>query len=211
MITNTNLRIKLIGLAILVIIIITVVGTVIFSVFRSSPQPTETFLPTPTSVPTQPVLFDAAHITPLQKTTIGKTTDDQIVKNETIISKISKGDITIYKVKSPSGVDGEIRTQQGQVIFESTNTEIASPPPPKITRVKTSFGEPELMLERVGPVGWYTNAYFYPSQGLVFFANRYTGTVYQVQRFTPMTLGNYQRVYAEFMQPAKSEPDYIGR
>lgn len=208
MINNTNLKIKLIGLAILIIVIIAVVGTVIFSVFKPLPQPTETFLPTPTSVPTEPVSFDSSHITPLQKTTIGRTTDDQLLKNETIISKTSKGNITIYKVKAATGIDSEIRTQQGKVIFESTSTEIANPPPPKINNIKQSLGEPELTQKSVG-VGWYTDAYLYPSQGLVFFANSSTGTVYLVQRFTPMSVSDYRSQYPEFLQKKVSQPEYF--
>lgn len=206
---NTSIKIKLIGLAILAIIIVIFIISVILSTFAPANQSITTSLPTPTAVPTAPVVFNKSHITPLQKTTVGKTTDDQIVKNESITSKTTKGDITIYKVKSAiPGEDDEIRTQNGKVIFESTSTEIASPPPPTMNDVKSTFGEPELIQKSVG-VGWYTDAYLYPTQGLAFFANSTTGTVYLVQRFTPMTLTSYRSQYAEFLQTIKSQPEYF--
>ncbi|CAN5201614.1 hypothetical protein BH09PAT1_BH09PAT1_1330 [soil metagenome] len=210
MITNTNLKVKLIGLGLLCLLILGLIVIIILSAFRNSSQPVDTALSTPTPVATQPPKqFDRSHITPLQKTTIDQTTDQQIVKDLNVVSKTNLRDITIYKVKSAiPGVNDEVRTKDGKVIFESSDTEISSPPPPKMTTVTSTFGEPELIQKSVG-VGWYTDAYLYPTQGLAFFANSQTGTVYLVQRFVPMTLNNYRSQYSEFLQKKSSQPEYF--
>lgn len=204
------LRIKLIGLGLLALIILILISLIIFSAV--SPSQTTENNTTPTPVPTTPVTFDSEHLTPLQKTTIGQTTDAEVVKNQEVISKTLVGTITIYKIKSAiNGETDEIRTKDGKVILERTSTQIASPVPPKVTQVESTFGNPEEQLKSVGPVGWYTNAYLYPSRGIAFYLNRYTGTVYEVQRFTPMTLTEYKKTFPEFVQPAKSEPEYFDK
>lgn len=144
-------------------------------------------------------------ISPLEKTSIGKTTDAQIKQSFTVVSEKQDGDTTIYEVNSDViSATNQIRTRGGVVVFESTNTQVSSPTPPKISDLEKGYGKAERTTPRAGE-GFYLDAHLYPSKGFMVFANRYTGTVYFVQRFTPMTIAQYESEYAEFLE-LKEQP-----
>lgn len=213
MINISSIKLQLVALALVGVIIIAVIVLFLYSAFSKPNQNNQASLPTPTLVPNPslPSKFTPSQITPLQKTIIGQTTDADIVQKLKILSKKTRGNTTIYEIKSTAAGVDEIRTEGGKVVLERTSTQIATPPPPKIAAVEKDLGQPEKELKQVGPVGWYTNAYVYASKGLLIYANRYTGTVYEVQRFIPMSQIEYEKKYgSEFLQPAQSDRDYVG-
>ncbi len=201
MTTNKSTIILLIVLAIAILLGIIVA---VYSIAPKSQPSPATIAGTPTPIKTGSSDQQKEYlISPLEKTTIGTTTDSQIKSAFTIASQRQDGDVTIYEVNSqiPGSTD-QIRTQNGIVIFESINTQIAKPAPSKIATLEQKYGKAEKIIQSVGQ-GFYTDAHLYPSKGFMFFANRYTNTVYYVQRFIPMTVTQYETTYGEFLKPAE--------
>lgn len=191
-----------IGVVLVLILIIT-------SLFSPSPTPLDENSPLPTSVrnTTNPQDVSSFEFTPLQRTVIGQTKDDTVKKTQKVISEREEGDVKIYTVQSfIKQYTNEIRTKNGVVIFETTRTEIATPPPPKLNTFEELYGEPELVLNSVSELGKHVSAYIYASRGFTLFANRYTKTVYDIHRYLPMSLTEYQKEYSRFLQPAPSYP-----
>lgn len=182
---------------------------VVISSFFSSPTKTAPGgIPTPSVTPYIRDSNGVFNFTPLQKTTINKTTDAEIETENKVISKTQLGSITVYKVTSATvGETDEIRTKDGVVIFESTNifNKKAGGYPPKASTYEKEFGKPEKILDGVSPWGKFISAYIYASDGFTLFINHNTTTVYVVQRYKPMTVEEYEKTYADYLKPA---PDY---
>lgn len=206
---NKSIRLQIIIL--LLIIAVIIIPVILFSTNTGRSSPLFPNFATPTPIKEPEVLKNTSNydFTPFQTTEITKTTDDEIKKNNTIVSQEQRGGTTIYQIDSKiPGTTDEIRTNNGVVIFESTSVEISTPPPPTLTQIERVFGKPEEIKMQVGD-GFYLNAYLYPAKGFVVFANRYTGTVYTIHRFPPMTVSQYETMYAEFLTEATTEPEYF--
>lgn len=185
-----------------------VIIAAITNLFRSSPKTSPGNTPTPTAIPYVRNSNGEFIFTPLEKTTIKKTTDKEVAAKNNVISKTRLGNVTVYKVTSATiGETDEIRTKDGLVTFESTNifNKKAGGYPPKASVYEKEFGKPEKILKGVSPIGKFISAYIYASDGFALFVNHNTNTVYVVQRFVPMTVEEYQKTYADYLQPA---PDY---
>jgi len=204
---KTNKQIFII-LGVIFFLTLVVLLVVVSSFFSSSQKTSPGNAPTPTSAPYTRNKDGVFIFTPLQRTTINKTTEKEIETKNKIISKTRVGNVTSYKVKSATiGETDEIRTEDGVVIFESTNifNKKAGGYPPKASVYEKEFGKPEKILKSVSPLGKYISAYIYATKGFTLFVNHNTNTVYMVQRFAPMSLETYQKTYADYLQPA---PDY---
>jgi hypothetical protein len=190
----------------LVIIVLVVAASSILS-----PQTTTTDeLITPTSSP-RSYHEDSQgkfQITPLQRTEIGTTTGREVEANETITSKSIQNDTTIYIVESAvPGEPDEIRVRDNEVIFESINTfNTTAGQPPKIATYQNELGESEKVLDSVSSLGKHISAHIYAEQGVAFFVNRFTNTVYKIHRFLPMSTAEYEQEYGEYLQPAPEYP-----
>lgn len=191
------------GIALLVILLL---GLILYSVFSPSEQRGIENLPTPTPVSTGGQSADGFRFTPLQETAIGLTTEKQIEENESIINKREESGKTIYAVTSSVPIrPNSIEVKDGVVVSEYTNTKTNEVPLLKITTIEDKFGEPEEVIDRVGD-GFEVSAYLYPEKGFALYANRYTGTVYNLHRFIPMSLAKYKQEYSDFIQPAPEPP-----
>ncbi len=194
----------LLGVGVILLLIL------IISSFFSSPQNTNdnaNRLPTPVRNTTNPDDTKSFEFTPLQRTIIGQTKDENIKKLEKVISEKEQDGIKTYITQSYiKQYTNEIRTKNGVVIFETTRTEISSPPPPKLNTFQDLYGQPELVLDSVSELGKHVSAYIYASKGFTLFANRYTKTVYDVHRYLPMSLSEYQKEYSRYLQPAPPYP-----
>ena len=204
--TNKQLIITLGVIFFLTLIVLVVV---ISSFFSTSQKPSPGNIPTPTNAPYTRDKDGVFIFTPLQKTTINKTTEKEIEAKDKVISKTHLGNVTLYKVTSNTvGETDEIRTEDGVVIFESTNifNKKAGGYPPKVSVYEKEFGNPEKILKGVSPLGKFISAYIYATKGFTLLVNYNTNTVYIVQRFVPMSLETYQKTYAEYLQPAPEYP-----
>jgi hypothetical protein len=158
--------------------------------------------PTPVNIPT------TERRTPLQKTSVGKTTAREIEKSGSVISKIERDGQVVYRMRSASpGKTDEIITRNEIVISERIDTfNKSAGTPPKLQVYRNLFGQPDVVLKEVSPLGKYISANVYATHGVTVFFNRHTGTVYQIHNYLPMTEEEYRRQYAEYIQPAPPYP-----
>jgi|GEM_PF-7102513 len=208
MINATQLQLRLIGLGVLVLVIISIIILVLYSAFAPRDQSLDSIEGAPTPILASPTPGDpkSHQFTPLQKTTIEQTTDEQIPQQNEVLSKRKVGGATIYTIRSEEpGKTDEIRTKDGIVVFEKTSTKTNAAPLPKIATIKSKYGNPEETLDKVGE-GFYMSAYLYPTKGFAIYANKYTGSVYVIQRFLSMTLADYKKQYGENLSPAPAMP-----
>lgn len=204
----TQLQPRLIGYGILILLVISIVIFVLSSAFAPESQPLNNIGGTPTPIPATSTPAGSAtnQFTPLQKTTIAQTTDAQISQQNEVLSKTNVGDVTIYTVSSKEpGKTDEIRTKNGVAVFEKTSTRTNAAPLPKLATIKGQFGNPEETLDNIGE-GFYMSAYLYPTKGFAVYANNSTGSVYEIQRFLPMTLADYKIQYGQNLSPAPAMP-----
>jgi len=201
---NKPLLFLIISLGIgIILVIILIISSLFNNDSTQEPQPISSEVKN-TSNPQDTASFE---ITPLQKTIIGKTEESFVKINNKIISTTEENGIKTYVVQSfIRQYTNEIKTENGIVVFESTRTDISNPPPPTISAFKRIYGEPELVLNSVSSIGKFISAYIYAEKGYTLFANRYTGTVYDVHRYLPMTLSSYQQKYTEYLQEAPPYP-----
>lgn len=207
---ENRMKLLLLGVGGLALFVLVMIVLVVSSLFSSSPSPSpaDDVSGTPTPIPDTITQADprTRQFTPLQKTTIGTTTDDQIRQQTNVISSRRQGDVTIYLVESKEeGETDEIHTRNGVVIYEKTSTETNAAPLPRLSDITRQYGMPEETLDKVGD-GFYMSAYLYPTKGFAIYANRYTGSIYEVQRFVPMSLAEYKVQYGVGLSPAPEMP-----
>jgi len=113
----------LILLSVTFIITLVVVIFAIISFFSGSQKSPDETSPTPTIAPYTRNKDGIFNFTPLQRTTIDKTTDKEVEAKNQILSKTKLGDVTIYKITSATiGETDEVRTKNGVVIFLPTQS-----------------------------------------------------------------------------------------
>jgi len=196
---QANYIIILFVIAILLLIIV-FIFLIIISFSSTNQNVTSKITPSPTRI----ILKKNFLVNPLERSEIGKTKEEEVLESYTIKSKTSYGNETIYKIESaiPNELD-EVRVEKGIVVFERVNTDtVTLTQLTRLDEVIKKFGDPELVIDKVGPHGWYTSLYVFSSNGFAVFANRYTNSVYEVQRFLPMSIDDYKNKYPEFFQPA---------
>lgn len=161
-------------------LVLIVLGVAVVALKTKSPSPTKTV--TPISVPNQ-------------RTIIGKTTDSQVQKSTDIISKEKNSNgTTNYTVKSVSPIYPDtIITQDGVVTYESTNS--MSETFPKISDYVNKLGQPQEKIVGSKKYGALAVYYIYADKGIAFVGNQYTDNIYEFQRFSPMPLDQYLKMY----------------
>ena len=194
----------------MVIIIFTFV---LFSLLSSNkPVPIGTII-TPTPIPYTMNADGTFNFTPLQKTVINKTSENEVEEKQKILNKSYRGSVTVYEVPSATPLEtDEIRTSDGKVIFESINVfNDKAGMPPKVNYYSKQFGPPEKLLRSVSPLGKHISAYIYAKDGFTLFVNHNTNTVYEIHRYTPMSTSEYENQFGEYLQPAPEYPrEFLG-
>lgn len=202
-------RKKILLLLIIAVTLVVIIFGIVLSLFFNTSQTNKTEVPsiTPTSFPTVNTQKSSTDLfSPLEKTVIGKTTEKEIEQSQKILNKTQKGDITIYMIQSPTLRGNDIiHTKDGIVIFEDTSTTTNAVTIPLISAVEKDYGKPEEKIDKVGE-GFYISAYLYPTKGFAVYGNRYTDSVFEIQRFKPMTLAEYKTEYGEYLSPAAEMP-----
>jgi hypothetical protein len=198
---NINSTTLLFTAAVFLVVIVIIIVLVI--IFRRPQQPTG-----PNTIPTPTIVVgrqqDGSYrYTTLEKTTVGKTTEQELQQQTKILSKAELSDVTIYTVQSDIPLTtNEVRVKNNTVIFESINTQTnKNGNPPKFSTIEKELGQAEEVIDKVG-WAWYITAFLYPSKGVAFFVNTNTDSVYEVQRFVPMNLAEYKAEYGSYIKPA---------
>lgn len=193
-------------LAIAVLLVLFVFVVVIINALTPSSQEKTINLPSPTPITYTRDVEGNFRFTPLSKTQIGQTTLEDMKKRDDIISQSTENGITTFSLESATtGQVDEVKTQRGIVVSETThifNLEVGTPP--KASIYEKEYGRPELILPSVSLLGKHISAYIYATKGFTLFVNPNTETVYMIQRFTPMSLAQYQTQYGEYVKEAPS-------
>ncbi len=202
----------LLFLGIAIFLVMVIFFFVMRSIFQTA-SPNTTAIPSPTPIPYNRDNQGNFTLTPLQKTIINKTLEKEVVERETILNKSLRGTETVYEVPSATEEQtDEIGVRDGIVIYESINifNKKVGNYPPKATVYEKEFGRPEKILRSVSPLGSHISAYIYATEGFTLFVNHNTNTVYEIHRYTPMTVEEYEKQYAEYLQPAPAYPQEFG-
>lgn len=201
----------LLGIALLLVVAVLIL--VIASLSSENEQSQQGNLPIPTPVPYTRQKDGTFSFSPFQRTTINKTTSKEIEDEQKILNKSLRGSTTVYEVPSatPQETD-EIRTKDGIVVFESINIfNNKAGMPPKVSVYEKEFGKSEDIRDRVSPLGKHISAHIYAEEGFTLFVNRYTNTVYEVHRYTPMSTSEYEDQFGEYLEPAPEYPrEFLG-
>lgn len=191
-----------------IIVLLLIVSLIEMRSFFQSPSSLNT-IPTPTPINNSQGNSPGRHSSYVQffHTQIGKTTDSDIQKSGSLISKtsLSNGQIK-YTVKSvnPAYPD-TIVTDKGTVIFESTSTQTSDEGgfPPLSTFIQ-QYGNPEEVVNGNGIINSpVVKSYLFPAKGVALIANSYTNNVYAVLRFPPMSLDAFKTQYSNYITPYK--------
>jgi hypothetical protein len=204
-----NRKAYLIVLGVVCLFLVALLGLLLFPLF--SPQKTTPpidSLPTPTPIPSSSYIKSRKELTPLQKTQPGKTSDAIIKQTLTVeeTEKLPDGATKYFVPSVQPGVNDEIITQHGVVTSETTITQTSTLGPlPHIEDYEKLFGQPEAVTSGTKSFGKFADAHIYASKGVMFVVNRFTHEVYQIQRFTPLSLSEYKQTYAEYILPSTED------
>lgn len=158
--------------------------------------------------PQQPKQAIDQKVTPLSKVEIGKTTKAEIEKLPNIQKKEAlpnggtKYSIKSYNVLRPD----EIIVKDNTATFERSTT----PEDPKalgfarIAQYIERYGEPQRVIKGSKFYGEFVSTYVYSQLGFTVIANQYTGEVFEVQTFAPMSVSSYMQLYGNSDVPESS-------
>lgn len=190
LIQSIPLKIKLIGLALLVFIII------LTALIASQ---------TPAEQPESETKFS------LQKVTPGENMSPDLEKNLIVIDKqaTSSGKI-IYSLDSDNPLrNDQVITDKNQVVFERIYVP-ENPSDPNhllISKSLEKYGKPEQVVTGSKLWGPYMNLYIYNSQGVAFIGNPNTDEVYEIQFFKPLSLEEYIKSYGDDIDTTPPGPE----
>lgn len=177
--------------------IIIPVGIYLSTFFSGSPLYNRRTYTVPTSVPINNTAANT--LSPLQKTNINKTTDNELKSNPNIINNRQLADgSTEYTFKSVFTPRPDIaRTQNGIVYFER----IKIPDTPGVNGYVTlgeliqKYGNPEKIIRGSNFYGSAAIFYIYASKGITIIGNKDSDSVYEVQVFKPISMEEYINTY----------------
>jgi len=187
----------------LLLLLLFLVFTITFALSRlvSRPIPPSVISPTPTvsqiSSPVRP--------SPLQKTVIGQTTDEEIITNYQILSKDVLADgSTLYSLQSELVPrPNNILTKNGVAVFER----ILAPEEPskagydRLSSIELMYGPPDEIATGSNFYGWYIEHRIYASKGFTAIGNPNTDEVYETHAYAPMSVDEYVNVYGGDINP----------
>lgn len=173
-----------------------------------SPRPSDpqTF---PTPIPLQPREINLQQISPLQKTTIGRTTEDDVEK---IFAQGEKEIINQNETKYsiPSSVNllpHEVVVENGIVVFERiiAPKDKTSPSFAKLSDYIDYLGQPEEIVTGSKLYGDFISTYIYAKRGLAIVGNNDADIVYEFHKFMPIATNEYKERYGTDLN-SKDEP-----
>lgn len=167
-----------------------------------SPQQNILYKASPTPTPTQEGTTQLhTNVSPLQKTEIGITTEDQVAKLPGLldVESLPNGQ-TKYNFGSPlTSRNNEILVLDGVVIYERALTPVSpsSIGYTTISEILRTFGDPEEMIVGSRFYGWPLRHYIYSTQGFSFIGNPNSDEVYEFSFFEPITTSEYKALYGQ--------------
>lgn len=161
--------------------------------------PTGLVSPTPIIIPTSTL---AKNVSPLQKTTIGKNSSEELEKRSDLIEKKTLPNQQMqYTFTSPITIrpNEVITTANGVSMFER----IVVPEYPTqegyatIAEFKKLLGETNNVFKGSSFYGARVETYAYPRKGITFIGNPFTNEVYEIHLYPSTTIEEYRRLYGQ--------------
>ncbi len=158
----------------------------------NTPPVTQNGFPTPTiyQVPDKGALIiQAQNISPLKKTHIGITTEEELKS----IPNISQNGNT-YSYPSPLILrPNEVIVENGVVVFEKVliPEDQEGPYFKTVTSLKNAIGDPDGIIKGSAYYDWYAQTLIYSQLGLAAITNPYTDEVFEIHFFEPTSVENY--------------------
>lgn len=168
--------------------------------------------PTPVSVNRQitPIPPSSSYqFSSFQKTVIGKTPEQEIALLKAVLKKETiAGDQTRYTLLSVNPQqDDEIITKNGVVVFEKTSTFTNNDGGfPKFSPIKNLYGKEEMALQGHPYYGPFAVTYIFAYRGFAVVVNPNTDNIYEVQRFTPLSIDSYLKIYGSNLSLTPPQP-----
>lgn len=184
---------------IFIIIAFFVLILLVVALSTSQPSPPKTS-PTPTT----------SLITPLQKTSIGKTNQKEVEKIPGVSREDSINQETIYTYPSISSLRPNIIiVKESQVVFERVRTDPDLPSVPKITQYQQQYGTAEKAVQGSKFYGPYTSTHIYGTKGFALIADTESGDIKEFHLFTPITTEDYIRLYGDDLESGYPESESL--
>lgn len=178
--------------------------------FQTTPFTTPLVSPTPTIIPLQIRMQKQQGISPLQKTVISTTRQNDISKLFGIDTIATRGAVTTYSL--PSSINllpNEIQVENGVVVFERiiTPKDPTLPGFSKISDLTQPLGKPQQTINGSKTYGSYVVTYVYAEKGIAILGNPNTDIVYELHLFKPTTPTLYKETYGKDLDPNVTESD----
>jgi hypothetical protein len=140
-------------------------------------------------------------VSPLLKSEIGITTQDELEEHLNIINKEASAEgTTRYTFDSNNPLRPDlIITQNNAVKFERVYIP-ENPKDPgylKISDLTQRYGQTKIVKKGSKLWGPHVSTFIYAEQGIAFLGNLFTGEVYELQQFEPTTADDYIKKYGD--------------
>lgn len=190
------------------VVFLLLIGIALFFLFSqdSRPQPPKSSLVIPTPIIPQAEYNRKieSNLNPLQKTVIGKTTDQELLRIPNITQESLSQGLTKYSFPSEFVYwPNEVVTQNGVVIFER----IVLPERSEslgydtVSGIENKFGSAENIIPGSKRYSEVAKTYVYPSQGFAVVGFPHDDKIYEIQKFLPTTLEVYKTFFGDDLNP----------
>lgn len=140
-------------------------------------------------------------VSPLQKTTVGKTSEKELERELAVDTINERPDGSkIYTISSENFIrKNEVVTKNSTVALEKirVDTDPNSASYTTFSQVKKTYGEPESSITGSIYYGNFVITYIYAKKGLAVVVHQYTKVVYEIQTFKPTTVAMYIQQYGD--------------
>lgn len=195
-----NNTIKYIILGAVLIIVVGV--SLVFILSPNGPgrnQITQVAVPTPI-IPEAEFRKTESGLTRLQKTVIGKTTEQEIAQiSGAVLKQLPNGDREYSYPSEYPLWPNRIITSNGIVIFEAIvlPENSSSSGYDTLSNFITKYGEAEKVIPGSERFGEFTQYYIYAKQGIAVIAGPHDDKIYEIQKFIPTTVSNYENQFGQ--------------
>lgn len=142
--------------------------------------------------------FPGDVLSPLFKSKIGQTTDQEISSNPDLLNKVALGDKTVYTFKpNPNLVGNQVITESGKAVFEKGTIIEAESKLHLFSAYVNSYGQPEAEYTGSKTYGKFEKTYVWASLGFALKVNPFTQEVHEVQKFAPISIEEYLQKWGE--------------
>lgn len=137
-------------------------------------------------------------ITSLVNLSIGKTTDKEVSQIPGVENKEKMDNGYKYTLApSPYLKNNEIVTKDGKVVFAKISVSVNDKNYGTVQGYLSKFGSPDKTFTGSRYYGASIKTYVYSTDGFAIVGNPDTGTLYEIQKFQPLSVADYLKLYGQ--------------